>query len=33
LAAISFKIVSFGTYTAIPPFFSTLRKHRGSHFP
>jgi hypothetical protein len=32
LAAISFKIVSLGTYIAIPLFFSMLQKHCGSHF-
>jgi hypothetical protein len=33
LAVISFKMVSLRTYTAIPLFFSTLQKHRGSNFP
>jgi hypothetical protein len=33
LAAISFKVVTLGTYTAILWFFSTLQKQRGSHFP
>jgi hypothetical protein len=32
LAAISFKIVSLGTYIAFPSFISTLQKHRGIHF-